>query len=423
MIREETNGMLDRERQRAGLFDVRKIRLDFPILHQKIKGNPLVYLDNAASTQKPKSVIEAISNYYSQDNANIHRGVHALSQRATDAYEKTRETARKFINASKIEEIIFVRGTTEAINLVAQSFGRSELKTGDEILVTTMEHHSNIVPWQQLCEQTGAKLRVAPIDDNGDVIVEEFEKLLGDRTKIVSFIHVSNALGTITPAKKLIEMAKKVGAVTLLDGAQAVAHVPVDVQDLDCDFYAFSGHKIYGPTGVGVLYGKESLLKKMPPYQGGGDMIAHVTFERTVYNALPYKFEAGTPNIAGVIGLGAALDYVSELGIDAIASYEDEVLDYATSKVGEIEGLKLIGTAKRKTSVLSFSLEGIHPHDIGTILDSQGIAVRTGHHCAQPVMDRFQVPATTRASFGIYNTKEEADRLVEGLKKVLEVFA
>jgi cysteine desulfurase/selenocysteine lyase len=404
-------------------FDVEKIREDFPVLKQKIHGKPLVYLDNAATSQKPQSVIDAIVKFYTVDCANIHRGVHELSQRSTAAYEETRAKTKRFLNARTKSEIIFVRGTTEGINLVAYSWGRGNVRAGDEIVITGLEHHSNIVPWQILCEEKGAKLRVIPIDDSGELILEEYEKLLGPRTRMVAIGHVSNALGTINPVRKIIEMAHRAGAVTLVDGAQAVPHMKVDVQALDADFYAFSGHKIFGPTGIGVLYGKSKLLNAMPPYQGGGDMIRTVTFEKTTYNDLPYKFEAGTPDIAGGIGLGAALDYVARIGIEKIAAYEHELLLYGTEALSRIPGLRIIGTAREKAAVLSFVIEGIHPHDIGTVLDRQGIAVRTGHHCAQPVMDRYQVPATTRASLAFYNTFGEIDALARGLEKVKEIFS
>ncbi|HZE98540.1 MAG TPA: cysteine desulfurase [Planctomycetota bacterium] len=403
-------------------FDVRTLRKDFPILKSEVHGKPLIYLDNAATTQKPMSVIDCLVTYYSRQNANIHRGVHHLSEVATKAYESARVKIQRFLNAADLKEIIFTRGATESINLVAQSFVRPGLQPGDEVVITHLEHHSNIVPWQMLRDEKGLVLKVAPIDDHGDVILEELEKLITPRTKLVSVTHVSNALGTINPVKKIMAMARAKGAKVLLDGAQAVPHLAVDVRDLDCDFYAFSGHKIYGPTGIGVLYGKQALLESMPPYQGGGDMILSVTFEKTKYNHLPYKFEAGTPHIEGVIGLGAAIDYVTKIGLDAIAAHEHEVLEHGTRVLQSIPGLRLIGTAREKTGVLSFELEGVHPHDIGTILDQQGIAIRTGHHCAQPVMDRFGVPATARASLALYNTKEEMDALADGLKKVAEVF-
>jgi cysteine desulfurase/selenocysteine lyase len=387
-----------------------------------VYGKPLVYLDNAATSQKPSAVIDAMTRYYSTDNSNIHRGVHLLSERATQAYEEARVKVQRFINAAQSKEIIFTRGTTEAINLVANSYGRANVQAGDEVLITAMEHHSNIVPWQILCEEKGARLRVAPINDDGELILEEFEKLLNDRTKLVSVVHVSNALGTINPVRGIVEIAHRHNVPVMIDGAQAAPHMTLDVQELDCDFYAFSGHKVYGPTGIGVLYGKASLLDAMPPYQGGGDMIATVTFEKTTYNTLPYKFEAGTPNIAGTIGLGAAIDYVNQIGLDRIARYEHELLSYGTEALSQIPGLRLIGTAKEKAGVLSFVLEGVHPHDVGTILDREGIAIRTGHHCAMPVMERFGIPATARASLAFCNTREEIDALVAGIGKVKEVF-
>ena len=404
-------------------YDVERVRADFPILSQTAYGHPLVYLDNAATSQKPKQVMGAIVRYYEHDNANIHRGVHYLSQRATDEYEAARKTVQRFINAARASEIIFVRGTTEAINLVAQTYGRTNVGAGDEVLITGMEHHSDIVPWQLLCDEKKAKLRVAPINEKGELVLEEFEKLLTSRTKIVAVGHVSNALGTINPVKKIVALAHAKNIPVLVDGAQAVPRMPVDVQDLDCDFYAFSGHKSYGPTGIGVLYGKQALLEAMPPYQGGGEMITSVTFEKTVYNKVPHKFEAGTPDISGPVGLRAALDYLSDLGMQNIAEHERELLTYATEKVSAIPGVRIIGTAKEKTGVLSFVMEGVHPHDIGTILDQEGIAIRTGHHCAQPVMEQFGIDATARASFGLYNTKEEIDALVRGIEKVREVFA
>jgi cysteine desulfurase / selenocysteine lyase len=406
-----------------GVFDVERVRTDFPILEQKVHGKPLVYLDNAATSQKPRAVIEAISRYYEGTNANIHRAVHHLSEQATEEYEEARKTAQKFINAKSPTEIIFVRGTTEGINLVAQTYGRAQIHSADEVVITDMEHHSDIVPWQLLCEDRDAKLQVAPINDRGELILEEFAKRLGPRTKLVGVTHVSNALGTINPVRRIVEMAHSHGIPVLVDGAQAVPHMKVDVQALDCDFYAFSGHKVYGPTGIGVLYGKSSLLEAMPPYQGGGDMILSVTFEKTTYNRLPYKFEAGTPDIAGVIGLGTALEYFSGLGIETIGAHEHDLLEYATAAVSSIPGLRIIGTAKDKAGVLSFTLENIHPHDIGTILDQEGIAIRTGHHCSQPVMKRFGVDSTARASFAMYNTKQEIDALVRGIERVREVFA
>ena len=412
-----------RERAANKTFDVERIRLDFPILRTKVHGHPLVYLDNAATSQKPQTVIDALVRYYEGENANIHRGVHYLSELATAEFEKARETVRAFVSAARASEIVFTRGTTEAINLVAQTYGRVHVGAGDEVLITAMEHHSNIVPWQLLCEEKGAKLRVAPINDAGELLLEEFEKLLGPRTKVVAVAHVSNALGTINPLKRMIAMAHAHGVPVVVDGAQAAPHIAVDVQELDCDFYAFSGHKMYGPTGIGVLYGKHALLEAMPPYQGGGDMISSVTFEKTTYNKLPHKFEAGTPDMAGVAGLKAAIEYMNGIGIARIAAHEHGLLEYATEVVGAIEGVRLIGTAREKASVLSFVLDEVHPHDIGTILDQQGIAVRTGHHCAQPVMERFSIPATVRASFAVYNTRAEVDALARGIRKVREVFA
>lgn len=409
--------------QVSASFDVEKIREDFPVLKQKIHGKPLVYLDNAATSQKPRQVIDAIVKFYEVDCANIHRGVHELSQRSTAKYEETRTKVKRFLHAKTTQEIVFVRGTTEAINLVTNSWGRSNVQSGDEIIIAGLEHHSNIVPWQMLCQEKGAALRVIPIDEHGDLILEEYEKLLGPRTRMVAIGHVSNALGTINPVKKIVEMAHRAGALTLVDGAQATPHLKVDVQDLGVDFYAFSGHKVCGPTGIGVLYGKAKLLNAMPPYQGGGDMIRTVTFEKTTYNDLPYKFEAGTPDIAGGIGLGAAIDYLLHIGMDKIAAYEHELLLYGTAALEQIPGLRIIGTAREKAAVLSFVIDGIHPHDIGTVLDRQGIAVRTGHHCAQPVMDRYHIPATTRASLAFYNTFGEIDALVAGIHKVKEVFS
>jgi len=402
-------------------LDMARLRRDFPILDRLVDGHPLVYLDNAATTQKPWSVIEAERHYYAHYNANIHRGVHRLSQEATDAYEGARDKVRAFIRAPARESIVFTRGTTESINLVANSYGNG-LRAGDEILVSEMEHHSNIVPWQMLCQRSGAVLRVAPIDDAGQLDLERFEKLLNPRTRLLAITHMSNALGTINPVKRLVAMAHRVGAVVLVDGAQAVAHLPVDVSDLDCDFYAFSGHKLYGPTGTGVLYGRTALLDAMPPWQGGGDMIRQVSFAASSWNDLPYKFEAGTPNIAGSIALGAAIDYLQAAGRCAIAAHEADLLHYATGQARRCVGLRLIGTAGDKGAILSFTLAGIHPHDIGTILDAQGVAVRTGHHCAMPVMERYRVPATVRASFALYNTRSEVDALFGGLRKVREVF-
>ncbi|MGA2690072.1 MAG: cysteine desulfurase [Candidatus Korobacteraceae bacterium] len=404
-------------------FPVEEVRRDFPILHQQVYGHPLVYLDNAATSQKPRAVIDAISHYYERGNANIHRGVHFLSEHATEEHEAARRTVQAFLNAPDKREIIFVRSATEGINLVAQTYGRKHVGAGDEVLITAMEHHSNIVPWQMLCEEKDAKLRVVPINDRGELMMDELPKLLGPRTKLLAVTHVSNALGTINPLRKIIEIAHSHGVPVVVDGAQAVPHVKVDVQELDCDFYVFSGHKVYGPTGIGVLYGKRALLEAMPPYQGGGDMIRSVTFEKTLYNDVPYKFEAGTPNIAGAIGLGAAIEYVNHLGIDNIAAHEHDLLVYATEALSAIPDIRLIGTAAQKAAVISFVIEGIHPHDIGTILDRSGIAIRTGHHCAQPVMLRFRIPATARASFAMYNTRGEVDALVEGIQKVKEVFA
>ncbi len=404
-------------------FDVARIREDFPLLKQMVNGKPLVYLDNAATSQKPQSVIDTLVRYYTTENANVHRGVHTLSQLATEDYEEARTQARKFINAKEDGEIIFVRGTTEAINLVAQTFGRQKISQGDEIIIATMEHHSNIVPWQILCQEKGANLRVIPINDAGELLLDEYEKLITPRTKLVSIVHQSNALGTINPVEEIVQIAHQQGVPVLLDGAQAIAHVSVDVQQLGCDFYAFSGHKLYGPTGIGVLYGKAELLEEMPPYQAGGEMIRSVTFEKTLYNVLPNKFEAGTPNIAGAIGLGAAISYVNGIGMDRIFAYESELLTYGTERLSAIGGLTLMGTAAKKGSVLSFVMDEVHPHDIGTILDAEGIAIRTGHHCAQPLMDRFGVAATARASLAFYNTKEEIDVLVKGIDRVIEVFS
>ncbi|NLH59963.1 MAG: cysteine desulfurase [Ignavibacteriales bacterium] len=404
-------------------LNIKKIREDFPILQTLVHNKPLVYFDNAATTHKPKAVIDKVAEYYLETNSNIHRGVHLLSQKATSEYEAAREKVLKFINAKKLSEIIFTKGTTDSINLVASSFGRAFIKEGDEILISYMEHHSNIVPWQILCETTGAKLKVIPINDDGELIMEEYEKLLSPRTKLVSIVHISNSLGTINPVKKIAEIAHEKDIPVLIDGAQGIQHSKVDVQDLDCDFYVFSGHKLYGPTGVGVLYGKQRLLEQMPPYQGGGDMISKVTFEKTKYNTLPYKFEAGTPNIVGVIGLGTAIDYMNGLDTENLFNYEHELSEYAHEKFrNSFPGLTIIGNAKEKTGIISFILEGIHPHDIGTILDFEGIAIRTGHHCTQPVMDRFGVPATARLSLGIYNTREEIDYAVNSIKKVYEVF-
>jgi cysteine desulfurase/selenocysteine lyase len=404
-------------------FDIDAIREDFPILKEKVHGKPLVYLDNAATSQKPLSVIGVMNRFYLAECSNIHRGVHYLSEQATEVYEQTRVKCQNLLNAKESREIIFVRGATEGINLVAQSYGRKNVGAGDEIVITAMEHHSNIVPWQMLCEEKGATLRIAPINDRGELLLDQYERLLGPKTKLVAMAHVSNALGTINPAKEMIAMAHRLGIPVLVDGAQAVPHLRADVQDLDCDFYVLSGHKIFAPTGIGVLYGKAKLLEAMPPYQGGGDMIRSVTFAKTIYAPIPHKFEAGTPNIAGTIGLGAAIDYVEKIGLDKIASYEHELLLYGTEVLSRIAGLRIIGTARHKAAVLSFVVEGIHPHDLGTILDQEGIAVRTGHHCAQPVMEFFNVPATTRASLSFYNTLEEIDALAAGIEKAKRMFA
>jgi cysteine desulfurase/selenocysteine lyase len=407
----------------ATSLDVTAIRGDFPILAQQVHGKPLVYLDSAATSQKPKCVIDALTRFYLMDNANIHRGVHELSERSTQSYEAARGKVQRFLNAAKTQEIIFVRGATEGINLVAQTYGRTHVGAGDEVVISALEHHSNIVPWQMLCEEKGAVLRVIPVNDRGELEFDQFEKLLNRRTRLVAVSHVSNALGTINPVREIIQTAHRWNVPVLIDGAQAVPHMKVDVQNLDCDFYVFSGHKVFGPTGIGVLYGKEKLLEAMPPWQGGGDMIRSVTFGKTTYNDLPYKFEAGTPDIAGVIGLGAAIDYLDQIGMDAIAAYEHDLLEYGTRALENISGLRLIGTAREKAGVFSFLIDGVHPHDAGTILDREGIAVRAGHHCAQPVMDRFGVSGTTRASLAFYNTKEDVDALVAGIHKVKEVFA
>ncbi|TDJ09405.1 MAG: cysteine desulfurase [Deltaproteobacteria bacterium] len=404
-------------------LDVGRVRKDFPVLEREVHGKPLAYLDNAATSQKPRAVIDALIHYYSSYNANIHRGVHSLSEEATVAYEAARDKVRDFIRAPSSEEIVFTRGTTEAINLVAQSYLRPRIREGDEILISQMEHHSNIVPWQLVREQTGAVLKVAPINERGEIELEQFSNLLGPRTRFVALAHVSNALGTINMVQEMVRLARMRGVPVLLDGAQAVPHLPVDVQELGCDFYAFSGHKMYAPTGIGALYGRRELLEEMEPYQGGGEMILSVTFEKTTYNRVPYKFEAGTPNIAGAIGLGTAIDYLLGLDLQAVRAHEDELLEYATKEVSKIPSVRLIGTAASKTGVLSFLLGEIHAHDVGTVLDQEGIAVRTGHHCAQPVMDRFGVTATARASFAVYNTTEEVDRLVEGLHRTLEIFS
>lgn len=404
-------------------FDVDRIREDFPILREKIHGKPLVYLDNAATTQKPQVVIDSLVDYYTHYNANIHRAVHLLSTRATQACDVAREKVRKFLNAGSLNEVIFVRGATEGVNLVARSYGKQNLKAGDEVLISGLEHHSNIVPWQMVCLETGAKLKVVSIDDDGVVPLEDFRNALNDRTRIVAISHVSNALGTVNPLREMVDAAHAAGAVVVVDGAQAVPHVPVDVQALGVDFYALSGHKLFGPTGIGVLYGKEALLDAMPPYEGGGDMIRSVTFEKTEYNVLPYKFEAGTPDISGIIGLGVAIDYVTQIGMDRIADYERSLLAYGTDVVSQLDGVRIIGNAPEKASVISFVIDGAHPHDVGTVLDRMGIAVRTGHHCAQPIMDRYKISATTRASLAFYNTASELDALVAGIRKVQEFFA
>ena len=417
------NPTADRSPKGELAFDVDQVRADFPILDQTIHGKPLVYFDNAATTQKPVSVIRALSSYYETINANIHRGIHTLAEKATAEYEATRETVRKFVHASLTEEIIFTRGTTEGINLVASTYGRQHVTRGGEVIISTMEHHSNIVPWQMLCQEKGATLRVMPIDENGDIVFEEYEKLLSEKTQFVSVVHVSNSLGTINPVKRIIAKAHEYGVKVLVDGAQAAAHLDVDVQDLDADFYAFSSHKLYGPTGIGILYGKKALLEAMPPYQGGGEMIKEVSFEKTTYNELPYKFEAGTPNIADTIALKTAIEYVTRLGKARVTRHENELLRHATEALTEIPGLRLVGTAREKISVVSFVVEGIHPQDIGIILDTQGVAVRTGHHCTQPLMKRFGLPGTTRASFAMYNTKEEINRLVTGLHKTLKMLS
>ena len=404
-------------------FDAEKIRADFPLLQQSVNGHPLVYLDNGATSQKPQAVIDALVRYYTTENANVHRGVHTLSQQATDDYEAARAKIRQLINAAHDHEIIFTRGATESINLVAQSYGRQNIGPGDEIIISNMEHHSNIVPWQMLCQEKNATLRVVPINDSGELLMDEYERMLSPRTKLVAITHVSNALGTIQPAAQIVALARAHGALTLLDGAQAIPHLPIDVRQLDCDFYAFSGHKLYGPTGTGALYGKTELLDNMPPVYGGGEMIKSVTFEHTTYNDLPYKFEAGTPNIAGAIGLGAAIDYLQNIGYDAIAAHEHQLLQYGAQTLQSIGGLRIIGDSPHKAGILSFVIDNIHPHDIGTILDTQGIAIRTGHHCAQPVMQRFQIPATARASLAIYNTKADLDALARAIDRAIEIFS
>ena len=407
----------------GAVLDVARIRADFPVLTRTVHGHPLAYLDNAATAQKPETVIRAVDRYYREYNANVHRGVHTLSEEATAGYEGAREIVRAFVNAAETCEIIFTRGTTEAINLVAQSYGRDRLRKGDEVIISAMEHHSNIVPWQMLCEQTGAVLRVVPINGRGEFELDRYRALLGPATRIVAVGHISNALGSINPVREIIADAHAHGAVVLVDGAQAAPHLGIDVRALDADFYAFSSHKLFGPTGVGVLYGRRALLEAMPPWQGGGDMIRTVSFETTTYNDLPHRFEAGTPHIAGVIGLGAAIEYVQSIGLDAIARYEHELLEYGTARLAEVPGLKFIGTAAHKASILSFVMDGVHPHDLGTILDHEGIAIRTGHHCAMPVMEFFRIPATARASLAFYNTREEIDRLAHGLEGAAKLFA
>ena len=406
----------------APALDVERIRDDFPILHRLVRGRPLVYLDSAATTQKPRAVLDALARYYAHGNANIHRGVYVLSEEATAAYDAARAKVQRFLNAAASREIVFTRNATEGINLVAQSFGRRNVGPGDEIVITHMEHHSNIVPWQLLCEQVGARLRVAPIDDTGTLQLDELERLIGPRTRLVSVVHLSNSLGTINPVRDIVEMAHRRDVPVLIDGSQAVYHMPVDVQALGCDFYVFTGHKLYGPTGIGVLYGREALLEQMPPYQGGGDMIRSVTFEKTTYADLPHKFEAGTPHIAGAVGLGAAVDYVQGIGFDAVAPHEADLLAYGTAALSEVKGLRLIGTAANKASILAFVMKGAHPHDVGTIVDTEGVAIRTGHHCTQPIMDRFGVPATARASVAMYSTRGEIDVLVHALERVRKMF-
>ena len=403
-------------------FDVQRIRADFPILRRQVHGRPLIYLDNAATTQKPQAVLDALTRYYTEQNANVHRGVHHLSEIATEAYDGARTKVRRFFNASSDREIIFTRNATEGINLVAQAFARPKLQPGDEVLISAMEHHSNIVPWQLVCAERGAHLRVAPMDDRGELILEAFERLLGDRTRIVAISHMSNALGTVNPVADIVRLAHARGVPVLIDGSQAAYHMPVDVQALGSDFYVATGHKLYGPTGIGVLYGRAALLQEMPPFLGGGDMIASVTFEKSTWNELPYKFEAGTPHIEGAIGLGAAIDYITSIGLEAAAAHEQDLLVYGTQVLEGIPAVRLVGTARRKASILSFVMENIHPHDIGTVVDREGVAIRTGHHCAQPVMDRFGIPATARASLAMYNTREELDALGAALRKTIEVF-
>jgi len=405
----------------TNLYDVESVRRDFPILHQQVNEHPLVYLDNGATSQKPRSVIDAISDYYLHDNSNVHRGVHTLAARATDAFENARTRAQEFLHAPDNKEIVFVRGTSEAINLIARGYAAPRLQTDDEVLITEMEHHSNIVPWQMICQETGARLRVAPIDEQGELLLDQLDELMNARTKVLALTHVSNALGTINPLTQIIAQARDRGIVTIVDGAQAAPHMRVDVQQLGCDFYAFSGHKVYGPTGIGVLYGRMPLLQEMQPYQGGGEMIRKVSFDETLYADPPHKFEAGTPNIAGAVGLAAALDYIDELGLERIARHELALLEYATDAIESVEGIRIIGRARDKAGILTFIIDGVHAHDVGTIMDHQGIAIRAGHHCAMPVMKKFGVPATTRASFGLYNTIQEVDALVAGLHKVREI--
>lgn len=415
-------GVIEIGVEKKKAFDVHKVREDFPILHRLVHNKPLIYFDNAATTQKPRAVIDAITNFYSNLNSNVHRAVHYLSQASTTEFECARRIIKSFINAKYEEEIVYTRGATEAINLVANTYGKIALGEGDEVLITRMEHHSNIVPWQMICERTGAKLKVAPINNDGELIFEEFEKLLSDRTKIVAVVHISNSLGTINPVKEIIQKAHEYGALVLVDASQSIQHIPIDVQELDCDFLVFSGHKVYGPTGIGVLYAKKHLLDMMPPYQGGGDMILSVTFEKTLYNTVPYKFEAGTQHIEGAIGLAAAIRYIQNVGLDTIANYEKQLLDLATNLVSEIPEVKIIGTARKKASLISFIVDNVHPHDIGTLLDRDGIAIRTGHHCTQPVMQMYNIPATSRASFAFYNTFEEIEFFVNSLKKVINRF-
>lgn len=404
-------------------FDVAAIRRQFPVLNREVKGKRLIYLDNAATSQKPQVVLDALVNYYTSYNANIHRGIHTLAEEATAAFEHTRDAIQRFLNASSREEIIFTKGTTEGINLVAYTWGRQNIKSGDEIIISSMEHHSNIVPWQMLCEEKGAKLKVIPINDEGELLLDEYKKLITDRTKLVAIVHVSNALGTINPVKEIIRIAHEKGAVVLVDGAQSTVHLDIDVQDLDCDFFAFSGHKLYGPTGIGALYGKRDLLMGMPPFHGGGEMIKEVSFETFSYNDLPYKFEAGTPNVADAIALRTAFEYTEGLGKERIRQHENELLAYATEQLEDIKGIRIVGRAKEKISVLSFVVENAHPQDLGILLDNRGIAVRTGHHCAQPLMNRFGIPGTTRASFALYNTKEEIDELVAGLQRAIKMLS